>query len=47
MTSERFQNEWLSLAGDFYRIAFYILEDEAEAEAWAMLESVRNLKKAK
>ena len=32
MTSERFQNEWLSLAGDFYRVAFYILEDEAEAE---------------
>ena len=32
MTSERFQHEWLSLAGDFYRIAFYILEDEAEAE---------------
>ena len=32
MTSERFQNEWLSLAGDFYRVAFYILEDAAEAE---------------
>jgi RNA polymerase sigma-70 factor (ECF subfamily) len=32
MNSERFQNEWLSLAGDFYRVAFYILEDEAEAE---------------
>ena len=32
MTSERFQNEWLSLASDFYRVAFYILEDAAEAE---------------
>ena len=32
MNSERFQNEWLSLAGDFYRVAFYILEDAAEAE---------------
>ena len=32
MTNERFQNEWLSLAGEFYRVAFYILEDEAEAE---------------
>ena len=32
MTNARFQNEWLSLSGDFYRVAFYILEDEAEAE---------------
>lgn len=32
MTSARFQDEWLSLAGDFYRVAFYILEEEAEAE---------------
>ena len=32
MTNARFQNEWLSLAGEFYRGAFYILEDEAEAE---------------
>ena len=32
MTNARFQNEWLSLAGEFYRVAFYILEDEAEAE---------------
>jgi RNA polymerase sigma-70 factor (ECF subfamily) len=32
MTNARFQNEWLSLAGEFYRVAFYIIEDEAEAE---------------
>ena len=32
MTSAQFQNEWLSLSGDFYRMAYYILEDEAEAE---------------
>lgn len=32
MNSEHFQNEWLSLAGDFYRVAYYILEDEADAE---------------
>ena len=32
MTNARFQNEWLSLAGESYRVAFYILEDEAEAE---------------
>lgn len=32
MTNARFQNEWLSLAGEFYRVAFYILEDGAEAE---------------
>ena len=32
MTSAQFQNEWLSLSGDFYRVAYYILEDEAEAE---------------
>ena len=32
MTNARFQNEWLSLAGEFYRVAFYVLEDEAEAE---------------
>lgn len=32
MTNARFQNEWLSLAGEFYRVAFYILEEEAEAE---------------
>ena len=32
MTNARFQNEWLSLAGEFYRVAFYILEDEAESE---------------
>lgn len=32
MTNARFQNEWLSLAGEFYRVAFYILEDETEAE---------------
>lgn len=32
MTNARFQNEWLSFAGEFYRVAFYILEDEAEAE---------------
>jgi len=32
MTNARFQNEWLSLSGDFYRVAYYILEDEAEAE---------------
>ena len=32
MTNARFQNEWLALSGDFYRVAFYILEDEAEAE---------------
>ena len=32
MTNARFQNEWLCLSGDFYRVAFYILEDEAEAE---------------
>ena len=29
MTNARFQNEWLSLSGDFYRVAFYILEDES------------------
>ena len=32
MTSAQFQNEWLSLSADFYRVAYYILEDEAEAE---------------
>lgn len=32
MSPERFQQEWLALAGDFYRVAFYILEDAAGAE---------------
>lgn len=32
MTRERFQSEYLSLAEAFYRVAWYILEDAAEAE---------------
>ena len=32
MTNERFQSEYLPLAGTFYQVAFYILEDPAEAE---------------
>lgn len=32
MTSARFQTEYLSFADTFYRIAWYILEDAAEAE---------------
>ena len=32
MTSARFQTEYLALADTFYRIAWYILEDAAEAE---------------
>ena len=32
MTPARFQTEYLSQAGTFYRVAFYILEDTAEAE---------------
>ena len=32
MTTARFQSEYLSQAGTFYRVAFYILEDATEAE---------------
>ncbi|MBR5724584.1 MAG: RNA polymerase sigma factor [Bacteroidales bacterium] len=32
MTSARFQSEYLSLAETFYQVAYYILEDAAEAE---------------
>ncbi len=32
MTSERFQQEYLSLADTLWQVAWYILEDEAEAE---------------
>ena len=32
MTEERFHKEYLSLADTLYRIAFYMLESEAEAE---------------
>ena len=32
MTPARFQTEYLALADTFYRIAYYILEDAAEAE---------------
>ena len=32
MTNARFQTEYLSLADTFYRVAWYILEDAAEAE---------------
>ena len=32
MTSARFQTEYLPLSGTFYRVAFFILEDAAEAE---------------
>lgn len=32
MTESKFHNDYLSLAGTLYRIAFYILESEAEAE---------------
>lgn len=32
MTSERFQEEYLSLAEVFWQVAWYILEDDAEAE---------------
>lgn len=32
MTSARFQTEYLALADTFYRIAYYILEDAADAE---------------
>lgn len=32
MTERRFHNEYLSLAETLYKIAFYILESEAEAE---------------
>ncbi len=32
MTDGRFQAEYLSLADVFYRVAWFILEDEAEAE---------------
>ena len=32
MTPARFQTEYLSQAATFYRVAFYILEDAAEAE---------------
>ncbi len=32
MTPALFQTEYLSQAGTFYRVAFYILEDAAEAE---------------
>ena len=32
MTSERFQQEYLSLADSLWQVAWYILEDSAEAE---------------
>ena len=32
MTRDRFQSEYLPLAEAFYQVAFYILEDAAEAE---------------
>ena len=32
MTGARFQAEYLPLAGTFYRVAFFILEDAADAE---------------
>ena len=32
MGVEEFNNVWLPLAGRFYRVAFYILESEAEAQ---------------
>ena len=32
MTESRFSTDYLSLAGTLYRIAFYILESEADAE---------------
>ena len=32
MTSGEFHNTWLPLQGRFYRIAFYILENEADAK---------------
>ena len=32
MTNERFQSEYLPLSGTFYQVAYYILEDAAEAE---------------
>jgi RNA polymerase sigma-70 factor (ECF subfamily) len=32
MTSAGFHNVWLPLQGQFYRIAFYILENEADAK---------------
>ncbi len=32
MTSALFQTEYLPLSGTFYRVAFFILEDAAEAE---------------
>ena len=32
MTSEIFRKEWLSLGDSLYRVAFFILEDEADAQ---------------
>ena len=32
MTSAQFHNTWLPLQGRFYRVAFYILENEADAK---------------
>lgn len=32
MTEQAFHTEWLPLQGRFYRMAFYILEDEADAK---------------
>ena len=32
MTSGEFHNTWLPLQGRFYRVAFYILENEADAK---------------
>ena len=32
MTSQAFQDTWMPLQGRFYRIAFYILEQEADAK---------------
>ena len=32
MTRQAFQDTWIPLQGRFYRIAFYILEQEADAK---------------
>ena len=32
MNRQAFQDTWIPLQGRFYRIAFYILEDEADAK---------------
>ncbi len=31
MTQEKFRNDWLPLGDSLYRVAYYILEDEADA----------------